>query len=150
MGLIYYELWYSYTPKELQWRDSDQSDSPGTLNMVGDTFSNQVGHSEWHNTVETQIGETPYKCHSDTSVLKDKKISLDAGINQGMGVSMMVDVDHLRERTLPNIQAQRFYLDSEEQSGNGDYWLNHQSHMGDTSSLYALGNFFYIHSFYFF
>lgn len=139
MGLTYYELWYSYIPKELKWRDSDLPDSPATLDLVGSKFSNQVGHSEWHNTVESHIGENPYKCDSDTSVVKDKKRSMD--VDQHLGVSMEVDVNNQRGKIFPDFQPQGFYLDSEEHTGNGDSHMHHRIHMPDDASLYALGNF---------
>ncbi|KAF7843635.1 uncharacterized protein G2W53_000540 [Senna tora] len=138
MGMAFYELWYSCIPKEFQWRNSDRSDSPGTSHLVGNKFSNPLGYSEWHNTVESHIGETMYKCDSDTSVLMDKKTSKNDGVDKGILVPMEVDVNDQREKSLPNFQPQGFYLDSEEHTGTGDSHINHKIHVQDVASLYAL------------
>ncbi|XP_028755527.1 uncharacterized protein LOC114742677 [Neltuma alba] len=139
MGLVFYELWYSCIPKEFQWRDLDEIDSPRTSYIEGDEFSNQRGQSEWHNTVETHIGEAFYKCDSNSSVCNDKKISVDAGVDQDMSAPMEINVDHQREKPLSNFQPQGFYMDSEEHTENGDSDFNNRFHMQDASSLYALG-----------
>ncbi|KAK4255856.1 hypothetical protein QN277_008795 [Acacia crassicarpa] len=138
IGLVFYELWYSGIPKEFQLRDLDQADSPQTSYIEGDEFSNQHGQSEWHNTVETHMGETFFKCDSNSSVFKDEKISMDASINHHMSVPMEVNVKHQREKPVSNFQPRGFYMDSEEHTGDRDSGLNNRFHMQDASSLYAL------------
>ncbi|XP_054812382.1 uncharacterized protein LOC129313375 [Prosopis cineraria] len=138
MGLVFYELWYSGIPKEYQWRDLDQTDSPRTSYIEGDKFSNQHGQSEWHNTVETHIGEAFYKCDSNSSVFNNKKISMDAGIDQDTSVPKVINDDPQKEKPPSNFQPQGFYMDSEEDAENRDSGLNNRFHMQDASSLYAL------------
>lgn len=139
MGLVLYELWYTGIPKEFQLRDLEQTDSPQTSYTEGDKFSHQHGHSEWQNTVETHIGENFNKCDSNTSVVKDKKISIDAGIDPNMSDPMVAD--HQREVPLSDFQPRGFYMDSEEHTENRDSGLNNRFHMQDASSLYSLGKF---------
>lgn len=141
MGLTFYKLWYSSIPKEFQWRDSDQFDLQENSRMEGTSFSNEVGQSEWHDSVETHMADSQYQCDSDASVMNDRKISRDVGFNEDRGVFMEVDVNHNREKPDQNFHSQGFYLNSEEHEGMGDPFPNSGGHTQDT--LYDLGKFFY-------
>ncbi|KAJ7981793.1 TAF RNA polymerase I subunit A [Quillaja saponaria] len=142
IGLTFYELWYTCIPKELQWRDSDLlgSHSPEHSDMAGTRFNNQVGNSEWCNTVKSHIIDTPYKHNSDTSVMNDKQISMHGDIDHNVEVRMEVDVSEEREKHLQNFQPQGFYMNSDENTDNGDTLFNHEHHMQNASFLSALGN----------
>ncbi|KAI4322983.1 hypothetical protein L6164_022628 [Bauhinia variegata] len=139
IGLTFYELWYSCIPQEFQWRDSDLLDSPGSSQIVGTKFSNQVARSEWHNSVESHMADSNDPNNSDTSVMNDKSRPKDVEFSHDMEVSMDVDIKDHREKPVQNVQPQGFYLNSEENTGNGDPYANHGGHMQDVSSLYALG-----------
>ncbi|XP_061358213.1 uncharacterized protein LOC133302456 isoform X2 [Gastrolobium bilobum] len=120
MGLTFYEMWYSSIPKEFQWRDSDQYDMQENSHMEGASYSNEVRHSVWHNTVESHMEDSQYQCDSDSSVMNDKQIPRDVGFNEDMGVSMEVDVNNEREKQCQNFQPEGFYLNSDEQKEIGD------------------------------
>ncbi|XP_057724144.1 uncharacterized protein LOC130940111 [Arachis stenosperma] len=136
MGLTYYTLWYSSIPEEFQWKDSDQADLQKYSRMEGPSISNEVGQSEWHNTVESFLANSQSHCESDTSVLKDKHISRDVGFNNGVGESMEIDVDHRRKASHQNLQpGEGFRSKSEENEGSRDSFSNHGGLTQDTLNV---------------
>ncbi|KAJ1423149.1 TAF RNA polymerase I subunit A [Sesbania bispinosa] len=137
MGLTFYELWYSSIPIEFQWRHSDQFDMKENSHMEGTSFKNEVGQSEWHNTVESHMADSQYQGDSDSSVMNDRKISRDVGFDEDKGAYMEVDVNHRREKPHQNFQSEGFYMNSEEHEGMGDPFSNNGGLTQDT--LYALG-----------
>lgn len=141
MGLTFYELWYSSIPEEFQWRDSDQSDLQEDSHMEGTSFSNGVGQSEWHNTVESHMTDSQYQCDSDASVMNGRHISRGVSLNKDTRVSMEVDANQKREKSHQNFQPEGFYLNSEEHEGMGDPFSNGGGLAQDT--LYALGKFLF-------
>ncbi|KAL1350076.1 uncharacterized protein [Arachis hypogaea] len=136
MGLTYYTLWYSSIPEEFQWKDSDQADLQKYSRMEGPSISNEVGQSEWHNTVESFLANSQSHCESDTSVLKDKHISRDVGFINGVGESMEIDVDHRRKASHQNLQpGEGFRSKSEENEGSRDSFSNHGGLTQDTLNV---------------
>ncbi|XP_014498820.1 uncharacterized protein LOC106759939 [Vigna radiata var. radiata] len=118
MGLTFYELWYSSIPKEFQWRNSDQFDLQENSPMEI-SFTNKTGQSEWYNSVESHMAESPCQRHSDASIMNDKHISRDIVFSEDIEVGT-----HKREKTHQNFQPEGFYLSSEEQNGFGDPFSN--------------------------
>ncbi|XP_057435132.1 uncharacterized protein LOC130727876 [Lotus japonicus] len=134
MGLTFYKLWYSSIPKEFQWRDSDQFDLQENSRMEGTSFSNEVGQSD---TVETHMADSQFQCDLDASVMNDRKISREVGVNEDTAVFVEDDNHHTREKPDQTFQLQGFYLNSEERQGVGGPFSNSGGLTQDT--LHALG-----------
>ncbi|XP_050882960.1 uncharacterized protein LOC127086273 isoform X2 [Lathyrus oleraceus] len=120
LGLTFYELWYSSIPEEFQWRDLDQFDGQENSHTEGTSFSNEVRQSEWHNTVESHMADSQYQCHSDSSVMNNRQMSKDVGLNNDIIVPMDVNGNHKREKLHQIFQPQDFYLTSDENQVTGD------------------------------
>ncbi|KAK9988882.1 hypothetical protein SO802_029121 [Lithocarpus litseifolius] len=137
MGLTFYELWYSTIPEEMQWRDSDLFSSRCHSDMET-RFSNPVENSMRCSANDTHKADIPIQCDSDTSVMKDKKISSNADINQNREVSMDADVSLQSEHPMQNFQPQEFSMDSDEITGNEASFSKHGDHMQYASNFYSL------------
>lgn len=131
MGLIFYELWYSTIPKEMQWRDSNQFYSPQHSDMLGSRFSYPDRNSEWYNANDTFKAGIPFRCDSESSV-NDNQLSSDADIDQHREVSME------REDPMQNFQPQDFTMDCDENTINETSFSNHSDHIQYASNLFAL------------
>ncbi|KAM3694724.1 hypothetical protein ACJW31_07G077200 [Castanea mollissima] len=138
MGLTFYELWYSTIPEEMQWRDSDLFSSCRHSDMMETKFSNPVENSMWCSENDTHKADIPIRCDSDTSVMKDKKISSNADINQNREVSMDADVSLQSEHPMQNFQPQEFSMNSDEITGNEASFSKHGDHMQYASNFYSL------------
>ncbi|KAM4088522.1 hypothetical protein ACJW30_07G076900 [Castanea mollissima] len=138
MGLTFYELWYSTIPEEMQWRDSDLFSSRRHSDMMETKFSNPVENSMWCSENDTHKADIPIRCDSDTSVMKDKKISSNADINQNREVSMDADVSLQSEHPMQNFQPQEFSMNSDEITGNEASFSKHGDHMQYASNFYSL------------
>ncbi|WJX68513.1 hypothetical protein P8452_52873 [Trifolium repens] len=116
MGLTFYELWYSSSiPDEFKWRDLDQIEGQEDSHTEGTSFSNKAGPSEWHNSVQSHMADSQYRCDSDSSVMNNRQISKEIGLNKGMIVAMEVDANHKREKSHHIIQPENFYISDESQ-----------------------------------
>ncbi|CAI8593190.1 unnamed protein product [Vicia faba] len=124
LGLAFYERWYSSIPEEFQWRDLDQIDGKENSHTEGTSFSNEVRQSKWHNTVESHMADSQYQCYSDSSVMNNKQMSKDVGLNNDMIVSVDVKANHKREQLRQIFQPQDFYLASDENQVTGDPFSN--------------------------
>jgi hypothetical protein len=131
MGLIFYELWYSTIPKEMQWRDSNQFYSPQHSDMLGTRFSYPDRNSECYNANDTCKAGLPFQCNSDSSV-NDNQLSSDANIDQHQEVSME------REDPVQNFQPPDFTMYSDENTINETSFSNHGDHIQYASNLFAL------------
>nr|POE97725.1 hypothetical protein CFP56_71787 [Quercus suber] len=138
MGLTFYELWYSTIPEEMQWRDSDLFSSRRHSDIMETRFSNPVKNSMWCSANDTHKADIPIHCNSDTSVMKDKKISSNADINQNREVSMDADVSLQSEHPMQNFQPQEFSMNSDEITGNEASFSKHGDHMQYASNFYSL------------
>ncbi|XP_059443414.1 uncharacterized protein LOC132175473 isoform X2 [Corylus avellana] len=130
MGLIYYELWYSTIPKEMQWKDSNQFYSPQHSDM-GTRFSYPDRNSEWYNANDTCEAGVPFQCDSYSSV-NDNQLSSDADIDQQRDTSME------RENPMQDFQPQDFIMDCNEKFINETSSSNHDDHIQYASNLFAL------------
>ncbi|GAU29662.1 hypothetical protein TSUD_53140 [Trifolium subterraneum] len=138
MGLTFYELWYSSSiPDEFKWRDLDQIEGQENSHTEGTSFSNNVGQSEWHNSVQSHMADSQYQCNSDSSVMNNRQISKEIGFNKDMIVAMDVDANHKREKSHHIIQPESFYMISDESQGIGDPSSNIR--VFTQHDLYALG-----------
>ncbi|KAK7244219.1 hypothetical protein RIF29_39038 [Crotalaria pallida] len=122
MGLTFYELW-----REKQFALQKNS------HMEETSFSDEVGQSDWQNTVKSHMADSQYQCDSDASVRNDRQISKDVGFDEVVRVSMEVDVNHEKEKPHQNFQRD-FYLDSEDRE---DPFSNYGALTQDT--IHALG-----------
>ncbi|KAK4563662.1 hypothetical protein RGQ29_005990 [Quercus rubra] len=138
MGLTFYELWYSTIPEEMRWRDSDLFSSRRHSEIMETRFSNPVENSMWCSANDTHKADIPIRCDSDTSVMKDKKISSNADINQNREVSMDADVSLQNEHPMQNFQPQEFSMNSDEITGNEASFSKHGDHMQYASNFYSL------------
>ncbi|XP_030944135.1 uncharacterized protein LOC115968777 [Quercus lobata] len=138
MGLTFYELWYSTIPEEMQWRDSDLFSSRRHSDIMETRFSNPVENSMWCSANDTHKADIPIRCDSDTSVMKDKKISSNADINQNREVSMDADVNLQSEHPMQNFQPQEFSMNSDEITGNEALFSKNGDHMQYASNFYSL------------
>ena len=141
MGLTFYELWYSTIPKEMRWRDSDLFSSRCHSDIMETRFSNPVENSMWCSANDTHKADIPIRCDSDTSVMKDKKISSNSDINQNREVSMDADVSLQSEHPMQNFQPQEFSMNSDENTGNEASFSKHGDHMQYASNFYSLRKF---------
>lgn len=130
MGLIYYELWYSTIPKEMQWKDSNQFYSPQHSDM-GTRFSYPDRNSEWYNANDTCKAGVPFQCDSYSSV-NDNQLSSDADIDQHRDVSME------REDPMQDFQPQDFIMDCNEKFINETSSSNPGDHIQLASNLFSL------------
>ncbi|KAE8124759.1 hypothetical protein FH972_019615 [Carpinus fangiana] len=130
MGLIYYELWYSTIPKEMQSKDSNQFYSPQHSDM-GTRFSYPDTNSEWYNANDTCKAGVPFQCNSYSSV-NDNQLSSDADIDQHQDISME------REGPMQDFQPQYFTMDCDEKFINETLSSNHGDHIQYASNLFAL------------
>ncbi|KAJ6375290.1 hypothetical protein OIU77_000303 [Salix suchowensis] len=146
LGLISSQLWYSSLPEEIQWKDtfkihspmhSDESATPSQLEMSATRFSHEVGDSERHNTVFNEESGASFHCDSETSVMKEKEISVevDGSVNRE---ALPVKVDKLHKENLQiDFQPRGFYVNSAETDASID---NNGGHMHFVPNLTAFEN----------
>lgn len=135
LGLISSQLWYSSLPEEMQWKDtfqihspthSDMPATPSQLEMSAMRFSYEVGDSERHNAIFNEESGASFHCDSETSVMKDKEISVevDGSFNRE---ALPVEVGKLHKENLQkDFQLQGFYVNSAESDASFD---NNGGHM---------------------
>lgn len=145
LGLTFYELWYSTLPKEMQWRDSDPIYSPRHSDVVGTNFSNSIRNFEGYNANDTHRADIPSGCDSDTSVMNDKQIAMDADIDQHREVPMDVDASLQTEDPMQSFQPQHFAMNSDENTGNESSLSKRGNHMHYASNFSALREFSFPH-----
>ncbi|KAJ6764302.1 TAF RNA polymerase I SUBUNIT A [Salix koriyanagi] len=146
LGLISSQLWYSSLPEEIQWKDtfkihspthSDESATASQLKMSATRFSHEVGDSERHNTVFNEESGASFHCDSETSVMKEKEISVevDGSVNRE---ALPVKVDKLHKENLQiDFQPRGFYVNSAETDASFD---NNGGHMHFVPNLTAFEN----------
>lgn len=146
LGLISSQLWYSSLPEEIQWKDtfkihspthSDESATPSQLEMSATRFSHEVGDSERHNTVFNEESGASFHCDSETSVMKEREISVevDGSVNRE---ALPVKVDKLHKENLQiDFQPRGFYVNSAETDASFD---NNGGHMHFVPNLTAFEN----------
>ena len=147
LGLISSQLWYSSLPEEIQWKDtfkihspthSDELATPSQLEMSATRFSHEVGDSERHNAICNEESGASFHCDSETSVMKDKEISVevDGSFNRE---ALPVKVDKLHKENLQmDFQPGGFYVNSAETDASFD---NNGGHMHFVPNLTAFGEF---------
>jgi hypothetical protein len=147
LGLISSQLWYSSLPEEMQWKDtfqihspthSDMPATPSQLEMSAMRFSHEVGDSERHNAICNEESGASFHCDSETSVMKDKEISVevDGSFNRE---ALPVEVGKLHKENLQkDFQPQGFYVNSAESDASFD---NNGGHMHFVPNPTAFGEF---------
>ncbi|KAF9671778.1 hypothetical protein SADUNF_Sadunf12G0084000 [Salix dunnii] len=129
LGLISSQLWYSSLPEEIQWKDtfkihsptcSDQSPTPSQIEMSATRFSHDIGDSAGHNTAFNEESGASFRCDSETSVMKEKEISVedDGSFNREV-LPVKVDKQH-KENLQIDFQPRGFYVNSAESDASFD------------------------------
>ncbi|XP_056167497.1 uncharacterized protein LOC115663958 [Syzygium oleosum] len=108
LGLTFYQKWYSSIPRDMQMIDLEQTNACQQTGMLEERFDVSVRNSEGYPAVYSCEASTSSQCNSDTSVMKDKRISVDTNHERPTKVPVKVE-DNLEEE-----QSQRFYMNSSE------------------------------------
>lgn len=107
LGLTCYQSWYLSIPTDMQMIDLRTNACQQTM-MSEERFDISARNSEGYPPVYSCEASTSLQCNSDTSVMKDKRISVDNNYERPTKVPVKVE-DNLEEE-----QSQRFYLNSTE------------------------------------
>ncbi|XP_050218712.1 uncharacterized protein LOC126669311 isoform X2 [Mercurialis annua] len=129
MGLIFFQLWYSSIPEQMQWKDSDQIYSPTYTDMSvtpqldksATLFSCEVGGSEGHNALINNEADSFCHCGSETSVMIGKEMPVKANYDRHKEVvAMEVDVN-LQKNVQQDFRQHGFYVSSAENEVSVDH-----------------------------
>ncbi|KAJ9153545.1 hypothetical protein P3X46_026972 [Hevea brasiliensis] len=144
IGLIFYQLWYSSIPEDMQCKNSDQFYTPTNSDVSGapshsymsfTRFRYEVGGSEGHNALFSCESESSFQYDSETSVMNDKRMPVEADSDVHKRV-VPTEVDINLQRNLQqDFQPPGFYVNSAENSHSVD---NDGGHMHSFPNLCAL------------
>ncbi|KDP36263.1 hypothetical protein JCGZ_09828 [Jatropha curcas] len=142
IGLIFFTLWYSKLPEDMQWKDANQISTPtnserslihSQLDISASRFSYKIGGSEGHNALS--YDESSLQCDSETSVMNDHRVPMqeDSDLNKE-GAYMEVH-NKLQTDLPPDIQPPGFYVNFAENEASAE---NNGGHMHSIPNLFAI------------
>ncbi|XP_030549815.1 uncharacterized protein LOC115754785 [Rhodamnia argentea] len=112
LGLTFYQRWYSSIPRDMQMIDLEQTNACRQTGISEERFDISVGNSEGYPAVYSSKANTSLQCNSDTSVMKDRRISVDTNCERPTKVPAKVEDSFEEEQSQHNIQSQHFYMNS--------------------------------------
>ncbi|XP_073158144.1 uncharacterized protein [Henckelia pumila] len=126
VGMVFYQLWYSGIPKELQLTELDSS---GTF-MQSNTFMGgmhmSINNSMEDDGLEFRGAESPLRGDSNSSVANNKEAFEENG-NRIKEEPMEIDEKLGEDISHPNLQSQGFYMNSVKVSEQRDYSFSNDS-----------------------
>ncbi|KAI3427582.1 uncharacterized protein J3R85_009421 [Psidium guajava] len=114
LGLTLYQWWYSSIPRDMQMVDLEQTNSCQQTGLLEERFDISVRNSDGYPAVYGCKASTSLQCNSDSSVMKDRRISVDANHKRSTKVPEKVEDSLEEEQSQHNTQSQRFYMNSSE------------------------------------
>ncbi|XP_043807080.1 uncharacterized protein LOC110601133 isoform X2 [Manihot esculenta] len=144
IGLIFYQLWYSSIPEDMQWKGSDQIYTPSNSNIsASPSYSDMsftrvrydAGGSEGHNALFSCESESSFQFDSETSVMNDKRMLVEAESDFHKEVVPMEVEVNPHSNPQQDFQPPGFYANSAENEPSID---NDGFHMHSFPNLFAL------------
>lgn len=121
LGLTFYQLWYNSIPKEMQLADPEQLHTSSPSRSLLDSFNTPVGNTHGDEAVYSYEANTMAHHDSDTSVMKDKQISVDSHADGRPEIFPKIETYTEEGELHQNIQSQGFYRHSaDNESLSGD------------------------------
>ncbi|XP_050226265.1 uncharacterized protein LOC126676159 isoform X2 [Mercurialis annua] len=121
IGMIFYQLFYSSIPEQMQWKNYDLIGSPTHTDMSARIFSYEVGGSEGRNALINSEADSFFQCGSETSVMIGKEMSAKANydLHEEVG-AMEVDVN-LQNNVQQDFRPHGSYVSSAENEVHVDH-----------------------------
>lgn len=148
VGLTFFQLWYSTIPKEMQLGELSKCATPMQSEMSEGRFSLSMENSDGHDAIELQGTNFSLECDSISSVGNGKDY-FDSNVIRNREVSMDVDDNMHKGSPRYSFQAQDFYMNPAERSGDEEPTCSfHGDDIPRTSIFYTHGEFFIFSLFY--
>ncbi|KZV38271.1 hypothetical protein F511_36506 [Dorcoceras hygrometricum] len=123
VGMVFYQLWYSGIPKELQLTELDSSGTCLQLNTSMGGIFVSINNSVENDGLESVGAESPLRGDSNSSIANNKEAYEDKG-NQLKIEPMEIDEKLGEDISRPTVEPQGFLMNSTKVSEQRDYSLS--------------------------
>ncbi|XP_073058267.1 uncharacterized protein [Primulina eburnea] len=139
VGMVFYQLWYSGIPKELQLTELDSSGTFMRSNASMGGIYMSINNSVENDGLDAGGAESSLRGDSNSSVANNKEAFEDNG-NQLKEEPMEIDEKLGEDISHPAVQPQGFYMNSTKVSEQRDFsFSNHSDDQPHASIFYTQG-----------